>query len=97
MPDSIISSSVNIFFVDECKTIASKSEKMSFVATKWQSLGDDERSVWQNEAQRIERAVPSSLSLAEKRKQIAKGKKNLIKEVKYAATQNTTCTCTYPV
>lgn len=48
---------------------------MSFVAKKWQSLSDDERSVWQNEAKRLERTIPSMLTVEEKRKQIVKGKK----------------------
>ncbi|XP_028403475.1 uncharacterized protein LOC114526156 isoform X2 [Dendronephthya gigantea] len=68
---------------DECKKIESKSEKMTFVATKWQSLSDSERSVWKNEAKNIKRVVPSLLTLEEKKKQIAKSKKNLIKELTY--------------
>ena len=54
---------------------------MSFVASNWQSLSENERTIWQNKAKEVERINPSMLTAEEKRKRIAKGKKNLIAEV----------------
>ena len=60
--------------------MASKSEKMSFVASEWRALNDSDRCMWNNEAKNVERLSPSMLSEEEKRKQIAKCK-SLVKEV----------------
>ena len=70
-----------IYIVDECKKIDSKAEKMSYVASKWQSLSNSEHVMWQNEAKQLQKTKPSMLTQEEKKKQIAKGKKNLLKEV----------------
>jgi hypothetical protein len=54
---------------------------MSYVASKWKSLSDSECVMWQNEANKLQRVKPSMLTEEDKKKQIAKGKKNLMKEV----------------
>jgi hypothetical protein len=54
---------------------------MSYVASKWKSLSDSECVMWQNEAKKLQRIKPSMLTEEDKKKQIAKGKKNLMKEV----------------
>lgn len=54
---------------------------MSYVASKWQSLSDSEHVMWKNEAKKVYRVKPSMLTEEEKKKQIAKGKKNLMREV----------------
>ena len=42
--------------------MASKSEKMSFVASEWRALSDSDRCMWNNEAKNVERLSPSMLS-----------------------------------
>jgi TRAP-type C4-dicarboxylate transport system substrate-binding protein len=54
---------------------------MSFVATKWQSLSEEERKIWQDKAKTVEEYNPEMLTASERRRLISKGKKNLIKEV----------------
>lgn len=65
-----------IYIVDACKEIDSKADKMRYVASKWQSLSDSERVMWQNEAKKVQRIKPSMLTEEDRKKQIAKGKKN---------------------
>lgn len=70
-----------MIFLDVCKAIESKSEKMKFVSSQWQSLSDEERTGWRDKARAAERLDPSMVSEKDRRKQIAQRKKSLIQEV----------------
>ena len=63
------------------KKLIQRLKKMSYVASKWQSLSNSEHVMWQNEAKKLQKTKPSMLTQEEKKKQIAKGRKNLLKEV----------------
>ena len=72
----------DVIFLDACKAIESKSDKMKFVSSRWQGLSDEERTGWRDKARQVERLDPSLLSDEDKRKQIAQRKKSLIQEVR---------------
>ena len=51
--DSLFVIAILLFDVDACKDITSKSEKLSYVASKWKSLSADERNLWHYEATKV--------------------------------------------
>ncbi|XP_028400764.1 uncharacterized protein LOC114523901 [Dendronephthya gigantea] len=68
---------------DLCKAIDSKSEKMRFVSSQWQALSAEEKNDWKSKAKQVDRIRPLELGEDERRKHIAKTKKNLMKEISY--------------
>ena len=69
-----------MIFLDVCKAIESKSEKMKLVSSQWQTLSDEERAGWRDKARAAERLDPLMLSEKDRRKQIAQRKKVLFKK-----------------
>ena len=79
--DSLFVIAILLFDVDACKDITSKSEKLSYVASKWKSLSADEQDLWHNEATKVGKFDIKNLTVEQRKKYITKSKKNLIAEV----------------
>ena len=73
---------IKYLFVDECKEITSKSEKISFVAAKWKTRSEEERKECQDKAKTFQQINPDMLTAAKSKKLIANIKRILVRKYK---------------
>ena len=74
--------SLLLLFLKAFKEIQSKEEKMRAIASKWKELSEEDRRKWQEEAKKVGKADPKTMSNKERLKIIRKETSNLMKQVR---------------
>jgi hypothetical protein len=68
-------------YIDECKNLTSKAEKMVFTVNKWNALSQEECDHWREKAKDLAECDVSQLTIKQKKNQISKVMKQLLSQV----------------